>query len=90
MFDTACVVDRIPLRDMARQAPSQATTGLRVNRPSHPLAVKAWIIDARGRDVQITGAAIAWTARTVHIRYTDHYGREGTVWVWASAVTRAR
>ncbi|WP_217615967.1 hypothetical protein [Cellulomonas sp. GbtcB1] len=89
MFDTNFVVDRIPMRDMARQAPSQATVGLHVTRPSHPLAVQAWIIDAKGRDVQITGAAIAWTARTVHIRYTDHYGREGTVWVWASAVTRS-
>lgn len=61
-----------------------------VSRPGHALAVQAWIIDARGRDVEITGAAIAWTSRTVHVRYTDPYGREGTVWVWASAVSRAR
>ncbi|WP_147794795.1 hypothetical protein [Cellulomonas sp. Y8] len=82
------MVDRVPMRDMARQVPARATAGLHVTRPETPPAVQAWIIDARGRDVQVEGQAIAWTSRTVLVHYFDDHGRGGFVWVWASAVTR--
>jgi hypothetical protein len=76
------------MRDMARQVPSKALAGDRVTRPEEPPAVRAWILDARGRDVQVDGEAVAWTARAVHVHYLDEHGREGWVWVWASAVSR--
>lgn len=78
------------MRDMARQAPSQATAGEPVRRPDIPVPVRAWIVDARGRDVEVDGEAVAWTSRTVQVRYFDQHGREGFVSVWASAVTRRR
>jgi len=81
------MVDRVPMRDMARPVPSAALT-----TPAHTLdtavRVRAWIIDGHGRDVQIDGEAIAWTPRAAHVHYFDANGREGFVWVWASAVTR--
>ncbi len=76
------------MRDMARQAPSQATAGEPVRRPEVAVPVRAWIVDARGRDVEVDGEAVAWTSRTVQVRYFDPHGREGFVTVWASAVTR--
>lgn len=88
MFDTDPMVDRVPLRDMARQVPAKAASTLRVTRPSDPPEVIAWIVDGRGRDVEVHRVALAWASRTVLVRYTDANGREGTVWVWASAVTR--
>jgi hypothetical protein len=88
VFDTRAMVDQVPMRDMARQVPSKAFAGERVTRPDSPPRVRAWILDARGRDVLVEGEAVAWTARTVHVRYFDENGREGFVWVWASAVTR--
>ncbi|GIG27288.1 MULTISPECIES: hypothetical protein [Cellulomonas] len=50
--------------------------------------MRAWIVDGRGRDVEVDGEAVAWTPRVVHVHYLDEHGREGWVWVWASAVTR--
>jgi hypothetical protein len=88
MFEDGAMVDRVPMRDMARQVPSRAASTLPVTRPARPPSVSAWIVDGRGRDVEVAGSAIAWTSRTVLVRYVDANGREGTVWVWASAVTR--
>jgi hypothetical protein len=81
------MVDRVPMRDMARQIPSGAlTTPPRTF--DTPVRVRAWIVDGHGRDVEIDGEAIAWTPRAAHVHYFDANGREGFVWVWASAVTR--
>lgn len=88
MFDTGWVVDRVPMRDMARQVPAVAIAGQRVTRPTSAQLVRAWIVDGRGRDVEVDGEAVAWTPRVVQVRYFDEHGREGFVWVWASAVTR--
>lgn len=76
------------MRDMARQVPQKVLADARVTRPEEPPRVQAWIVDGRGRDVQVDGEAVAWTARAVHVHYEDPHGREGWVWVWASAVTR--
>ncbi len=81
------MIDRVPLRDMARQVPAQAI-GHPVTRPETPIRVRAWIVDARGRDLEVPGEAVAWTSRAVQVSYFDDNGRQGFVWVWASAVTR--
>ncbi|MBB5474696.1 hypothetical protein HNR08_003432 [Cellulomonas hominis] len=89
VFDTGAVgIDRVPMRDMARQVPPSVITGARVTRPDEPPQVRAWIVDGRARDVEVDGEAVAWTPRAVHVHYVDAHGREGWVWVWASAVTR--
>lgn len=88
VFDTSDMVDRVPMRDMARQVPSKVYAGARITRPATPVSVQAWLVDGHGRDVLVDGEAVAWTARTVHVHYFDQHGREGFVWVWASAVTR--
>ncbi|MBW0254480.1 hypothetical protein [Cellulomonas sp. PS-H5] len=88
VFDTGGVVDRGPMRDMARQVPPTVIAGQRITRSPSPVPVRAWIIDGRGRDVQVDGEAVAWTPSAVHVRYRDEHGRAGTAWVWASAVTR--
>ena len=82
------MVDRVPMRDMARQVPQKVLAGARVSRPEEPPRVRAWVIDGRGHDVEVDGEAVAWTTRAVHVHYQDPHGREGWVWVWASAVTR--
>ncbi|VTR77230.1 hypothetical protein CHMI_02000 [Cellulomonas hominis] len=76
------------MREMARQVPARAYAGARVTRPDEAPQVRAWIVDAHGRDVQVDGEAVAWTDRVVHVHYVDDHGREGWAWVWASAVTR--
>lgn len=73
---------------MARQVPQQVIAGASVTRPQEPPRVGAWIVDGRGRDVEVDGEAVAWTRRAVRVRYQDAGGREGWVWVWASAVRR--
>jgi hypothetical protein len=82
------VVDQIPLRDRARQAPVLAARGDRVVEPRTPVPVRAWIVDGRGRGTMIRGHAVAWTSRLVRIVYFDDNGREGSAWWWASAVHR--
>jgi hypothetical protein len=82
------MVDRVPMREMARQVPSKAYAGERITRAATPVPVSAWLVDARGRDVLVEGEAVAWTSRTVHVHYFDQAGREGFVWLWASAVSR--
>ncbi len=75
------------MRDMARQVPVLARTETPV-RAIRPIPVSAWVIDSRGRDVQIAGRAVAWTSRAVNVHYYDTHGRQGFVWVWISAATR--
>lgn len=82
------MVDKIPMRDSARQVPPKVTIGEAITRPDHPLRVRAWIVDGHGRDVEVDGEAVAWTRRAVHLHYFNETGREGFAWVWASAVTR--
>ena len=72
---------------MARTLPAKAITGT-VTRPEEGAAVEAWIVTGKGDDVVVRGRAIGWTTRAVHVAYFDEHGREGFVWVWASAVTR--
>lgn len=76
------------MRDMARQAPVAAARGGQVTEAKAAVPVRAWIIDGRGQDVEIRGRAVAWTSRVVRILYVDQYGREGSLWWWASAVRR--
>lgn len=80
-------IERVPLRDAARDVPASVRS-MDVVRPARPLPVRVWIVDAKGRDLEVDGVAIAWTTRTVNVRYVDRGGREGFVWVWASAVSR--
>ncbi|MBI9115675.1 hypothetical protein [Sanguibacter suaedae] len=81
------MVDKIPVRDMARSLGPKAV-GQPITRPTESVPVQAWITDARGRDVLVTGEAVAWSPRAGYVHYADEHGREGYVWVWASAITR--
>ncbi|NYI60272.1 hypothetical protein [Cellulomonas soli] len=81
------MVDRIPSRATARSVPTKIAD-TPIQRPDIPVPVTAWIINGRGRDVEIAAEAVAWTKRTVSLHYFDADEREGWVWVWASAVTR--
>jgi hypothetical protein len=81
------MVDRVPLRDMARSVPAHGR-GDPVHQLEEAIRVRAWIVTARGADVELDAEATAWTPRAVHVHYFDADGREGFTWVWASAVTR--
>lgn len=81
------VVDQVPLPATARSVPAKIAD-TPIQRPDIPVPVTAWIIDGRGRDVEIAAEAVAWTKRTVSLHYVDADEREGWAWVWASAVTR--
>lgn len=80
------MVDQIPLRAMATSL-GPRPIGEPITRPERGLPVRTWLHTSEG-DVEADGVAIAWTPRAVHVRYFDQHGREGFVWVWASAVTR--
>ena len=80
-------IERVPLRDSARDVPA-SIRAVAIARPDRPIPVRAWIVDGKGRDLEVDGFAIAWTGRAVNVRYLDAGGREGFVWVWASAVSR--
>lgn len=81
------MVDRVPLRDMARTLGPHAVGGP-IRRHDEGIPVRAWIVDSRGKDTEVDGLAVAWTERAVHVSYFDVHGRQGFAWVWASAVTR--
>ncbi len=81
------MVDRVPLRDMARSVPTRAR-GEPVHRLAEPVRVRVWVLTARGEDVELDAEATAWTPRAVHVRFFDAFGREGFAWVWASSVRR--
>lgn len=80
------MVDRVPMRDEVRTL-SPKPVGEPVTRPDEAIPVVAWLATRDG-DIQVTGWAIAWSPRAVHLRYHDRHGREGFAWVWANAVTR--
>lgn len=80
-------IERVPLRDAARDVPA-AVRSVAVVRTERPVPVRVWIVDGKGRDLEVDGVAVAWTSRAVNVRYLDAGGREGFVWVWASAVSR--
>jgi hypothetical protein len=86
-------VERVPLHESALEAPVEARDGAtRVEAPE-PVAVKVWIVTARGKAFLSEQArAIAWTSGwhpQVQVEYLDRGGRVGFAWVWASAVRRA-
>lgn len=76
------------MADGAHEAPAQARAGHPIRQPSEPIPVMVWIDAHRTRDQRCEGWAIAWTPRQVQVTYLDRHGREGTAWVWASAVER--
>ena len=78
--------DPVPLRDQAYSL-GPAQYGQPVTQADSPLPVAAWIHTRQGHSC-VGGVAVAWTPRAVRVRYVDDHGREGFVWVWASAVTR--
>ena len=60
---------------------------LRVITPAVPQRVQAWILWEDGVEELVQGHAIAWTKRTVRVRFGAP-PREHKVWVWAGAVER--
>jgi hypothetical protein len=64
-------------------------TELAMTTPPRPVAVRAWVRYPEGA-VRIRAEAVAWTARTVRIRWTTPTDEKHEAWVWASAVDRER
>jgi hypothetical protein len=81
-------VESVPTRDAAHSAPQEQRQGGRVVEPLDPVPVRVWIEARQSGDQECDGHATAWTDRQVRVRYIDIHGREGSTWVWASAVTR--
>lgn len=81
-------IESVPLRDAAHAAPQEQRQHDRVVEPTDPMPVRVWIEARQSGDQECDGDAVAWTERQVRVRYTDVHGREGSTWVWASAVTR--
>ena len=81
--------EQVPLRDAAAGAPEAQRRGQRVVEPSDPIPARAWIQARESGEVQVDAFVIGWTERQIHVRYLDPHGREGFVWLWATAVTRA-
>ncbi len=82
-------VERVPLHESALEARADTK---RVQAPE-PVAIKVWIVTARGKAFLSDQArAVAWTTGQhpqVQVEYLDRGGRIGFAWVWASAVRRA-
>ncbi|GAB4086347.1 hypothetical protein GCM10028784_29770 [Myceligenerans cantabricum] len=81
------VLDQVPMRDRADDAPLEARDGQQSTTASSPIPVRVWLKNPRG-GFQADGEALSWTSTQVRVRYIDIHGREGWAWVWASAVTR--
>ena len=86
-------VERVPLHESALEAPVEAREGSKRIEPPEPVAIKVWIVTARGKAFLSEQArAVAWTTGQhpqVQVEYLDRGGRIGFAWVWASAVRRA-
>jgi len=82
------MVDTIPIRDAAEEAPRKQREGVVISRPAEPVPVRAWITQRQSGSFEAHGVALAWTDRQVEVRYHDIHGREGWAWLWASAVRR--
>jgi len=76
------------MRDYAEEAPEGARRDERIVRPEAGVPVRAWLRQRQSGEAEVSGEAVAWTPRQVHVRYVDKNGREGWAWLWASAVTR--
>jgi hypothetical protein len=83
------MVDTIPIRDAAEEAPRKQRDGVAVKRPDDPVPIRAWVTQRQSGSFEVEGVALAWTDRQVEVRYHDLHGREGFAWLWASAVRRA-
>lgn len=75
------------MRDHAHDAPAAARTAQKMTTPETGLPVRVWLTNRNG-DFQADGEAVAWTSSQVRVHYVDRAGREGWVWVWATAVER--
>jgi hypothetical protein len=86
-------VERVPLHESALEAPAEAREGSKRIESPEPVAIRVWIVTARGKAFLSDQArAIAWTTGQhpqVQVEYLDRGGRIGFAWVWASAVRRA-
>ena len=86
-------MERVPLHESALEAPVEAREGAKRIEPPEPVAIKVWIVTARGKAFLSEQArAVAWTTGQhpqVQVEYLDRGGRIGFAWVWASAVRRA-
>ena len=80
-------VGRVGLRQ-PRSLTSEQLISLDITTAFHPAAVRAWILWEDGVEELVTGHAIAWTRRTVKVRWgiPPHILE---AWVWAGAVERA-
>ncbi|MCL1801172.1 MAG: hypothetical protein FWG25_07420 [Promicromonosporaceae bacterium] len=82
------MVDMVPIRDAAEEAPRKQRDGVAVRRVEEPVPVRAWVTQRQSGSFEAQAVALAWTDRQVEIRYHDLHGRVGFAWLWASAVRR--
>lgn len=81
-------LEQVPMRDSAQGAPDKARAGQREVRTGEPIPVWVWLIQRNHGEYRAKAEALAWTEDQVWVRFIDHIGREGFVWVWANAVRR--
>jgi hypothetical protein len=74
------VLDQVPMRDWADEAPRKAREGERVVEPLSPIPVQVWLKNPRG-EVQVHAEALSWTSRQVRVRYIDLHSRKAWAWV---------
>ena len=78
----------VPRFDLAESAPAQARRSHGAYYPDPPVPVWVWLRHHTPGHYRTKADAVAWTEDQVWVRYNDHEGRQGFVWVWASAVKR--
>lgn len=75
------------MRDWATDVPL-AARGAPVKDLDPAVPVRFWAHVSGEGYIQMQGRATAYTPISGHVVYTDEHGREGSVWAWASAITR--
>lgn len=81
-------MNQVPRWDLAEAAPAEARADQGAYFPDPPMPVWVWLWHRTPGHYRAKADALGWTADQVWVRYVDHEGREGFVWVWASAVKR--
>ena len=83
-------LERVPSRDAAQGAPSEARRSQEVVWAKEPMPVRVWLVMGMNghQSYHAEAEALCWTQDQVWVRYIDHQRREGWVWVWANAVER--
>ncbi|CAM3815966.1 Transposase [Occultella aeris] len=75
------------MRDAPLDIPP-AAIGIPIRPLDPPIPVKVWVSFPRTGFVQVDGRATAYSPRAGRVEFIDEHGRNGAVWVWATAIQR--